>query len=62
MDLDEAGKQNLFLRKYPGMSRYQNMAAESNTVSTVPMADLKRDVDASVFPFDWQLESAPDRD
>lgn len=62
MDLDEAGKQNLFLREYPGMSRYQNMAAESNTVSTVPMADLKRDVDASVFPFDWPSESVPGRD
>lgn len=53
MDKDKDRKQNLFLEKYAGYCRYQNMASDSNIVSSVPLACLQRRVSASVFPFDW---------
>jgi hypothetical protein len=49
----ELTDENPFLARYSGMCRYQNMATGSNTVSSVPLADLQKRVSASVFPFDW---------
>lgn len=53
----ELTDENPFLAKYLGMVRYQNIATDSNIVFTVPLADLKKKVPASVFPFDWPDEA-----
>ena len=62
MDPDKESKQNLFLEKYLGRSRYQNMATGSNIVSSVRMTDLQREVQASVFPFDWPSKPVAGKD
>jgi hypothetical protein len=59
MDMDKKKNQNLFLEKYAGECRYQNMATGSNIVSSVPIADLKNRIKAEVFPFNWPEKSNP---
>jgi len=60
MDMDKKKNQNLFLAKYAGKCRYQNMATGSNVVRSVPIADLKNRIKAEVFPFNWPEKSNPD--
>lgn len=60
MDMDKKNNQNLFLAKYAGKCRYQNMATGSNVVRSVPIADLKNRIKAEVFPFNWPEKSNPD--
>jgi hypothetical protein len=59
MEMNKEMSQNLFLAKYPDMCRYQNIAAGTCIVSSVPLRILKEKVSASVFPFKWAEESDP---
>ncbi len=44
---------NSFLAEDPVKCFYQNMAAGSNTVFSVPLEELQKAVSPSVFPFEW---------
>jgi hypothetical protein len=49
----ELTDKNPDLGKYRGKCHYQNMATGKNEVFSVPLAQLQRDVPASVCPFKW---------
>jgi len=51
----ELTENNPDLKMQPGTCCYQNMATGKNDVLPVPLADLQREVPASVFPFKWPV-------